>query len=191
MCAKLVRNLQSFMEDRVCLERYTASLCCGSCRKERPETKMVRNFFSNKIEITCGIHESLYFLPYKNHHESSSANRVVVFRLTMIRTRLIHYGNLCSSCIRPGLFALLSIARFLPTLRLLVAFFFTIGAKDLFSAAVFMRRAGNKSITSPRSSRSRRFKTRTRCQGWFGLTIQVGSELLRKGYQIMLCFWHA
>ncbi len=179
------------MEDRVCLEEYTASLCFGSCRKERSETKMVRNVFSNKIEITYGIHEILYFLPQKNQHESLSAIRVFVFRLTMTRTRLIHYCNLCSRCIGPGPFALLSIARFLPTLRLFVAFSFTIGAKDLFPAAVFMRRAGNKSITLLRLGKSRRYRTRTRLQGWFGLTIQIGSELLRKGNQIMLCFWHA
>ncbi len=179
------------MEDRVCFEGYTASLCCGSCRKERPETKMVCNVFSNKIEITCGIHESLYFLPHKNHHESLSASRILVFRLTMTRTKLIHYGNLGSSRTGPGPFALLSITRFLPSLRLFVVFSFTIRAKNLFPAAVFMRRAGNKSITLPRLSRSGRCRTRTRWQRWFGLTIQVGSELLCKGNQIMLCSWHA
>ncbi len=143
------------MEDRVCLEGYTASLCCGSCKKERPEIKIVRNVFLNKIEITCGIHESLYFLPHKNQHESLSASKVFVFYLTMTQTRLIHHGNLCSSCIGPGPFALLSIARLLPTLRLFVAFSFTIRAKNLFPAAVFMRRAGNKSINSLKLSRSR------------------------------------
>ncbi len=62
-------------------------------------------------------------------HESLSTSRIFVFRLTITRTRLIHCSNLCSSCIRPGLFTLLSAARFLLTLRLLVAFYFTIGAK--------------------------------------------------------------
>ncbi len=117
----------------------------------------------------------------------------------MTRTILIHYGNLgsscigssCigSSCIRPGPFALLSIARFLQTLRLFVAFSFTIGGKVLFPVAVFIRKAGNMSITSLRLSRSRSCRTRTHWQGWFGLTIQVGSELLCKGNQIILCFW--
>ncbi len=151
---------------------------------------MVRNVFSNKIKITCGIYKSLYFLSHKDHHESLSASRILVFRLTMTRTRLIHYGNLCSSYTRPGSFALLSIARFFPTLRLFVAFSFTIGAKDLFPAAVFMRRAGNNSIILFMLSRSGKRRTRTRWQGWFELTIQVGSELLCKGNQIMLCFWH-
>ncbi len=119
-----------------------------------------------------------------------SAIRILVFCLTMIRTRLIDCGNLCSKSIRPGPFALLSIARFLRKLRLFVAFFFTIGAKNLFLAAVFIRRAGNKSITLLKLSRSRRCRTCTCWQGWFGLTIQVRSELLRKGNHIMLCFWH-
>ncbi len=152
---------------------------------------MVRNVFSNKIEITCGIHEGLYFLSHKNHHESLSASRVFLFHLTMTRTRLIHRRNLCSSCIGPGPFALLSIARFLPTLSLFVAFSFTIGAKNLFPAAFFIQRAGGRSITSPRLSGSGRCSTSTRRQRWFGLTIEVGSELLRKSNQIMLCFWHA
>ncbi len=152
---------------------------------------MVCNIFSNQIEITCGIHESLYFLPHKNHHESLSASRLFVFRLTMTPTRLIHYGNLCSNCIAPGPSGLLSIVRVLPTLRLFVVFSFTIGAKDLFPSAVFIRRSGNKTITLLSLSRSRRCRTRTRCQGWFGLTNQVGSKLLWKGNQIMLCFWHA
>ncbi len=179
------------MEYRVSLEGYTASLCCGSCRKVRPEPKMVRNVFSNKIEITCGIHEGLYFLSHKNHHESLSASRVFFFRLTMTRSRLIHRSNLCSSCIGPGPFALLSIARFLPILHLFVAFYFTIGAKNLFPSAVLMGRAGNKSITSPRLSRNGRCRTKTRWRRWFRLTIQVGSELRYKGNQIMLCSWHA
>ena len=190
MFAKWVRNLQPFIEDRVCLEGYTASLCCGPCRKERPETKMVRKVFSNKIEITCGIHESLYFLPHKNHHESLTTTKILVFRLTITQTRLIHYCNLWSSCIGPGPLALLSIAGFLPTLLPFVAFSFTIGAKDLFPATVVMRRAGHKSITLLRLRKSRRCRTRTYWQRWFGLTIQVGSELLHKGNQIMLCFWH-
>ncbi len=179
------------MEDRVFLEGYTASLCCGPCRKERPETKMVRNVFSNKIEITYGIHKSLYFLPHKNHHESLSASRILVLRLKMTRTRFIHYGNLYSSCIGPGPFAFLSIARFLLTLRFFVAFSFTIGAKYLFIAAVFMRRAGNKSITLQRLSKSGKCRASTRWQRRLGLTIQVGSELPCKGNQIMLSFWHA
>ncbi len=162
MCAKWVRNLQLFMEDRVCLEAYTASLCCSSCRKKKPEMKMVRNVFSNKIEITCGIHESLYFLPYKNHYESLSASKVFVLCLTMTWTRLIHCSNLCSSCIGPSFFALLSIEVFLPILHLFVAFSFTMGAKDLLPTAVFMQRAGNKSITLLRLSRSGRCRTSTR-----------------------------
>ncbi len=144
------------MKDRVSLEGYTASLCFGSCRKERPEMKMVRNVFSNKIEITCDIHKGLYFLPPKNYHESLSASRILVLCLIMTRTRLIHYSNLCSSCIGLGSFALLSIAGFLPTLRFFVAFSFTIRAEDLFPAAVFIRRASDKSITLLRLSRSRR-----------------------------------
>ncbi len=152
---------------------------------------MVCNVFSNKIEITCGIDERRYYLSHKNHHESLSTSRVFLFRLTMTRTRLIHRGNLCSICIGPGPFALLSIARFLPTLRLFVAFSFTIRAKDLFPAAVFLQRARGRSITSLRLSGSRRCRTSTRWQGWFGLTIEVGSELLRKSNQIMLCIWHA
>ncbi len=179
------------MEDWVSLEGYTVSLCCGSCRKKRPETKMVCNVFSNKIEITCGIHKGLYFLSHKNHHASLSASRVFFFRLTMTWTRLIHRINLCSSCIGPGPFALLSIAGFLPTLRLFVAFSFTIGAKDLFPAVVSIQRAGGRSITSLRLSRSTRCGTSTRRQEWNGLTIKVGSELFCKSNQIMLCFWHA
>ncbi len=179
------------MEDRVCLKGYTASLCCGSCRKKRPETKMIRNVFLNKIEITCGIHEDLYFLPYKNYDESLSASRIFLLRLTMPRTRLIHCSNLCSGCIVPGFFALLSIAGFLPTLHFFVVFSFIIGAKDLFPTAVLMRSAGNKRIISLMLSRSGRCKTSTRWQGWFELTIQVGSELLCEGNQITLCFWHA
>ncbi len=150
MCAKWVCNLQLFMKDWVSLEGYTASLCCSSCRKEKPETKMVRNVFSNKIEITFGIYEGLYFLPHKNKHKSLLTSKLPVLRLTMTRTRLIHYNNLCSSCIAPGPFALLSIVRFLLTLRLFVAFSFTIGAKDLFPTAVFIQIAGNNSITSLR-----------------------------------------
>ncbi len=190
MCPKGVCNLQPFMEDRVSLEGYTASLCYGSCRKERPETKMVRNVFSNKIEITCGIQEGLYFLSHKTHHESLSTSLVFLFRLTMTRTRLIHHSNLCSSCIGPGFFVLLSIARFLPTLRLFVAFSFTIGAKDLFPAVVFLQRASGRSISLLRLSRSGRCEASTRWQGWFGLTIEVGLELFRKSNQIMLSFWH-
>ena len=123
MYVKIVCNLQPFMKDLVSLEGYTASLSCGSCRKEKPKMRMVRNVFLNKIEITCDIHESLYFLPHKNHNESLSMSRILVFRLTMTRTRLIHYRNLRSRCIGPGPFPLLSIVRFLLTLRLFVAFF--------------------------------------------------------------------
>ena len=126
------------MRDRVYLERYTTSWCCRSCKKKRPETKMVRNVFSNKIEITCGIHEGLYFLLYKNHHESSSVCRTFVLFLTMTSIRLIHFSNLYSSCIGPGFFALLCIAEFLSTLRFFVVFSFTIGAKDLFPTSIFM-----------------------------------------------------
>ncbi len=132
---------------------------------------MVRKVFSNKIEITYGIHEDLYFLPYKNHHESLSASKIFVFRLTITQTGLIHCRNLCSNCIGPGFFALLSIARFLPTLRLFMAFSFTIGAKDFFSTAVFMQRASNKSITLSRLRRSRRCRMSIRWQRLFGLTI--------------------
>ncbi len=179
------------MEDRVCLEKYTASLCCGSCRKEKPKTKMVHNVLLNKIEIACGIHKGLYFLPYKKYHKSLSASRIFVFCLTITWTRLIHCNNLCSSCIGPGFLTLLSIAGFLPTLHLFVAFFFTIRAKDLFPTAVFMREAGTKSITSLRLSRKRKCRTSTCWQGWFRLTIQVGSKFLRECKQIMLCFWNA
>ncbi len=179
------------MEDRVSLEGYTASLCCGFERKEKPETKMVRNVFSNKIENTCGIHEGLYFLSHKNHHESLSASKVFLFRLTMTQTRLIHRSNLCSSCIEPVPFVLLSIAGFLPALRLFVAFSFIIGAKNLYPAVFFIQRAGGRSITLLKLSRSRRCGTITRLQGWFGLTIEVGLDFLRKSNQIMLCFWHA
>ncbi len=101
MCIKWVRNLQPFMEDRICLDGDTSTLYCGSCRKEKPETKMAHNVPSNKIEITCGIHEDLYFLPYKNHHESFSASKIFVLRRTMTQTRLIHRSNLCSSGIGP------------------------------------------------------------------------------------------
>ncbi len=152
---------------------------------------MVRNVFLNKIKITLGIHKRLYFLSYKNHHESLLASRVFIFCLTMTRTRLIHRSNLWSSCIGPGPFALLSIAGFLPTLRLFVAFSFIIGAKDLFNAVVFIQRAGCRRITLLKLSRSRRCGTSTHWQGWFALTIEVGSELFRKSHQIMLCFWHA
>ncbi len=153
------------MEDRVSLEGFTASLCNGSCMNERPKTKMVRDVFSNKIENTCSIHEGLYFMSQKNHHESLSASRVFLFRLTMTRTRLIHRSNLCSICIGLGPFALLSIAGFLPTLHLFVAFSFTIGAKDLFPAVFFIQRDGGRSITSLRLSRSGRCRTSTRWQG--------------------------
>ena len=152
------------MEDQICLEGYTAYLCCGFCKKERPETKMVRNVFSNKIDITCGIHENLYLLPYKNHHESLSASSIFILCLTMNQTGLIHYINLLFSCIGPDFFALLSIAGFLPTLLLFVAFSFTIEAKDFFPMAVFMRRAGNKSITALSFSKSGRCRTSTRWQ---------------------------
>ena len=162
MYAKWVCNLQLFMEYRISLKGYTASLCCSSCRKERPETKMVRNISSNKIEITCDIYEGLYFIPYKNHHESLSPSKIFVFRLTMTWTRLIQCSNLCSSCIGPGFFALLTIAGFLLTLHLFVTFSFTIVAKDLFSTAVFLQRAGNKSITLLKLSRSRKCRTSTR-----------------------------
>ncbi len=178
------------MEDGVCLEGYTASLCCCSCKKERMETKMVRNVLLNKIEITFGIHEGQYFLPYKNHHELLSASKIFALRLTMTRTKLIHCSNLCPRCIGPGFFALLSIVWFLATLRLFVAFSLIIGEKDLFSTAVFMRIAGNKSITLLRLSRSGKYRTSTRWQGWFELTIQVGSEFFCEGNQIMLSFWH-
>ena len=73
----------------------------------------------------------------------------------------------------------------------LCGFSFTIRAKDLFPAAVFMQKAGTKSITSLRLSRRWRCSKSTRWQGWFKLTIQIGSELLRKSNQIMLCFWPA
>ncbi len=162
MFAKWVCNLQPFMEDRISLEEYTANLCFGSCRKGRPKTKMVRNVFSNKIGITCGIHESLYFLPYKNHHESLSASRIFVFCLTMTWTRLIYCSNLCCSCIWPSLFTLLSIAGFLLILRLFVAFSFIIGAKNLFSTAVLMQKAGDRSITLLGLSKSRKCRPSTR-----------------------------
>ncbi len=156
------------------------SLFCGSCSKERPETKVVYNVLANKIEITCDIDEGLYFLPYKNHHESLSANKIFAFCLTTTWTRLIYCSNLCSSNIGPGFFPLLSIAGFLPTFRFFVVFSFTIGAKELFSTAVYMQRAGNKSITLLRLSKNKKCRTSTCWQGWFGLTIQAGSELLRK-----------
>ncbi len=159
------------MKDRVSLEGYTAGLCCSSCRKERPETKIVHNVFLNKIEITCDIYECLYFLPDKNHHESLSVSRILVLRQTMIQTRLTHNSNLCSSRIWPGPFPLLSIARFLPTLRLFVVFSFIIGAKDLNSAAVFIQRAGDRSIALLRLNRSGRCKTSTCWQGWLELMI--------------------
>ncbi len=146
MYAEWVCNLQLFIEDRVFLKGYTASLYFGSCKKERLETKMVRNVLLDKIEITYGIHQGLYFLTYKKHHESLSVNRIFVLCLTMIQTRLIHCSNLCSSCIGPAFFALFSITLFLPKLCLFVAFSFTIGAKNLFLTAVFMRRVGNKSL---------------------------------------------
>ncbi len=149
------------MEDRVSLEGYIASLCCGSCRKERLKTKMVCNVLSNKIEITYDIHEGLYFLSHKNHHESLSVSKISVLRLTMTLTRLIYCYNLCSSCIGPDLFALLSIVGFLPTLCLFVAFSLTIGAKNVFPATVSMRRAGNRSITSLRVSRNGECRTST------------------------------
>ncbi len=152
---------------------------------------MVRNVLSNRIEIICDIHKGLYFFHYKEQHEALLTSKIFVFRLTMTWTRLIHCKNLCPSCIRPGFFMLLSIARFLPILRLFILFSLTIGAKNLFPTAVFMQRAGNKSITLLRLSRSGRSKPSTRWQGWFWLTIQVGSELLRECNQIMLCFWHA
>ena len=159
------------MKDRVGLEGYTPSLCYGSCKKERLKTRMVRNVFSNKIEITCGIHEGLYFLPLKNQHESLSTSKILVFCLTISRTRFIHYSNLCSSCIGPSVPALLSIARFLPTLRLFVTFSFTIRAKNLFLMAVFIQRAGDSSITSLRLSKSGRCRMSMRWQGWFRVTI--------------------
>ncbi len=159
------------MEYWVCLEGYTASLFCGPWKKERPERNMVRNVLLNNIEITCGIHEGLYLLSYKNYHESLSASKIFVFCQKMTWTRLIHCSNLCSNFIEHGFFALLSIAGFLPTLRLLVAFSFTIRAKDLFFTTVFMRRAGNKSITLLRLSRIGGCKTSTGWQRWFELTI--------------------
>ena len=152
---------------------------------------MLRNIFSNKIEITCGIHESLYILPHKNHHESLSVSMILVFCLTMTWIRLIHYSDLCSSYIGPGLFVLLSIARFLLTFRLFVVFSFTIGAKNLFFPTVFTRWADGRSITLLRLSRMRRCRTSTRWQRWFRLTIKVGSELLCNGNQTILCFWYA
>ncbi len=179
------------MEDRVSLEGYTASLCCDSCKKKRLETKIVCNVFSNKIEIICGIHKGLYFLPYKNYQESLSASRILVLCLTMTQTRLIHCSNLCSSCIGSGFFALLSIAGFLLILRFFVTFFFTIGAKNLFSTGVLMRKAGDRSINLLKSSKNVKCRASTRLLGWFRLTIQVESELLYESNQIMLCFWHA
>ncbi len=152
------------MEVLVSLEGYTASLCYGSCRKERSKTKMVRNIFLNKIETTCSIQESLYFLPHKDYHESLSASKILVFRLPITRTTLIHCNKLCSTCIGPCPFALLSIARFLSTLGLFVAFFFTIGAKDLCSMSVVIRRAGDRSINLLRLSRSGRCWTSTHWQ---------------------------
>ncbi len=152
---------------------------------------MVRNVFSNKIEITCDIHEGLYFLPHKNNHESLSVSGILLFCLTMTWTRVSPRSNLCSNYIGPGLFALLSIARFLPILPFFVVFSFTIEAKTLFPAAVFIQKAGARSITSLRLERSGRCRTSTRWQRWFGLTTEVGSELLCKVNQIMLCFWHA
>ncbi len=152
---------------------------------------MVRQVFSNRIEITCVIYESLFFLPYKNLHEPLSSSRIIVLRPKMTLTRVIHCSNLYSRCIGPGFFALLSITGFLPTLRLFVAFSFTIGANDLFSAAVFMWKVGNKSIILLRLRRSGRCRAITYWQRWFRLTIQVGLELLRESNQIMLCFWNA
>ncbi len=179
------------MGDRVGLDGYTASLCGGSCRKNRLETKMVCNVFSNKIEITCSIHKGLYFMLYKNHHESLKASRILVFRLTMTWSRLIHCSNLRSSYVGPGLFALLSIAGFFLILRLFVAFSFTIGAKDLFSMAVHMRKVGDMSITLLKLSRSIKCRTNTYWQCWIGLTIQVESEFPRESNQIMLHFWYS
>ena len=153
------------MKNRVSFEGYTASLCGGSCMKKRPKTKMVYNVLLNKIEITCGIHKDLYFLPCKNHHESLLASKIFVFRLTMTQTRLIHFSNLCSSCIGPGFFALISIAGFLLILRLFVAFSFIIGAKDLFPTDVLMRRVGNRSIILLRLNRSGKCMISTRWQG--------------------------
>ncbi len=147
------------MEDQVSLGEYITSLCCGSCRKERPKTKMVHIVYSNKIEITCGIHKGLYFLLYKNHSKSLSASKIFILRLTMTRTKPIHCSNLYSRCIGAGLFALLSIAGFLPTLRLFVAFSFTIRAKDFFSTAVLMQRASDMSITSLKWSQNTRCRT--------------------------------
>ena len=152
------------MEDRVRLEEYTVSLCCDSCRVLRSETKIVRNVLSNKIEITFGIHKGLYFLPYKNYHKSLSMSRIFVLRLTITQTRLSHCSNLCSSCIGPSFFALLSIAGFLLTLRLFEAFSFIIVAKGLFPTAVFMQKVSNKSITPLRLNRSGRCKMNTRWQ---------------------------
>ena len=149
------------MEDRACLEGYTVSLCCSSCRKETSERKIVRNVVLNKIEITCGIHEGLYFLLYKNHHESLSASKIFVFRLTLTWTRLIHCSNSCSRCIGPGFSSLFIIAGFLPTFRLFVAFSSTIRAKDLFPTTVLIRRAGNRSITLHRLSRSGKCRMNT------------------------------
>ncbi len=142
---------------------------------------MVHNVFSNKIEITCGIHEGLYFFLYKNHHESSSVCRTFVLFLTMTSIRLIHFSNLYSSCIGPGFFALLCIAEFLPTLRFFVVFSFTIRAKDLFLTSIFMWRAGNKSTTLLKLSRNRSYKRNTCWQEWFWLTIQVALELFCEG----------
>ncbi len=190
MCAKWVRNLQPFMEDQISLEEYTASLCCGSLRNEKLETNMVQNVYSNRIEITCDIHKSLYFLPYKNHHESLPARRVFVHRLTMTWTRLIHCSNLCSSSIGLGFFALLSLAGFLLTLRLFVASSFTIGAKYLFSTVVLMQESDDRSINWLKLSRSGRCRTSTNWQRWFKFMIQVESKLFCERNQIMLSFWH-
>ncbi len=161
ICANWVRNLHLFIEDLVSLKEYTVHLCFSSCKKEKQETMIFRNVLSNKIEITCGIHKGLYFLLYKNHHESLSASLIFVFRLTVTPTRLIHCSNLCSSCIRPGLFAWLSIAGFRLTFRLFVTFSFTIRAKDLFLTAVFMQRVDDRSTILLRLSRSGRCRTST------------------------------
>ena len=149
---------------------------------------MVCNFFSNMIEIICCLNKGLFFLPHKNNHESLSANRIFVLCLTMTQTRFILCCNLCFSCIKLGLFVLLSIAGFLSTLLLFVALFFTIWAKELFPTAFLMQIASNRSITLLRWSRTERRKTSICWQEWFRLTIHVGSELLCKGNHLMLFF---
>ncbi len=66
---------------------------------------------------------------------------------------------------------LLSIAGFLPIFRLFVASSFTIRAKNLFSAALLMQKAGDRCINSLRLNQSGKNRTRMNGQGWFRPTI--------------------